>query len=168
MPPWLENLSTGFLLLVMLIGLFGLIVPIFPGGVVIWLAALVYGLINGFSSSGTVIFILITLLMLASAAADNIFITAKAHQAGASWWSILVAIFAGLLVTLIATPIGGLVAAPLAMYLMEYRRHRDTDTAWRITRSMLAGWGLAFVVRFGLGSLKIGLWLLWAWGNLRG
>lgn len=167
MAAWLENFSTGLALVVMLIGLFGLIIPIFPGGVIIWLAALFYGLVNGFGPTGTVIFTLITLLMIASAAADNFFITAKAHKAGASWWSILAAIFAGLIVSLIATPIAGLVAGPLAMYLVEYLRHRDTETAMRITRSMLAGWGLAFVVRFGLGALKIGLWLIWAWGNLR-
>ena len=166
--PWYESLGIGLLFTMMLIGLFGLIVPIFPGGVVIWVAILVYGLIYGFGTTGTILFVLITLLMLASAAADNIFITAKAHKAGASWWSIGAAILAGLIVSLIATPIAGLVAAPLAMYLVEYQRHRETETAWRITRSMMAGWGLAFVVRFGLGALKIGLWAIWAWSSLRG
>lgn len=166
MPQWLETSSEILTLIVMLVGLFGLVIPIFPGGVVIWLAALGYGLLNGFGTAGTVIFIFITLLMLTSALADNVLMGANARRKGASWWSILIALAAGAVATILAPPFGGLVAAPLALYVAEYLRRRDAGQAMDVTRGMLLGCGWAFFVRFGLGLTKIGLWALWAWGGL--
>jgi hypothetical protein len=164
MPDWVQASSAVLTLIVMLVGLFGLILPIFPGGVVIWLAALGYGLLNGFSTPGIIIMVLITLLMIASALADNLFMGAGALRKGASWWSILIALAAGLVLTLVAPPFGGLIGAPVALYISEYLRRRDWDQAFQITRGMLVGCGWAFVVRFLLGLLKIGLWAVWVWG----
>jgi hypothetical protein len=165
MPEWLETSSSLLLFGVMLVGLFGLIIPIFPGGVIIWLAALGYGLLNGFGTAGTIIFIVITLLMIASALSDNLLMGANARREGASWWSIIIALVAGALLTFIAPPFGGLIAAPIALYLAEYLRQRDPDQAMQVTRGLLVGCGWAFFVRFGLGAAKIGLWVIWAWGK---
>ena len=164
MPEWLQGTSTILFLVIMLVGLFGLIIPIFPGGVIIWLAALGYGLLNGFGTDGTIIFVLMTILMLASVVADNILMGANARKEGASWWSILIALAAGATATILAPPFGGLVAAPLALYLAEYARRRDPEQAMKVTRGLLLGCGWAFFVRFGLGVFKISLWALWAWG----
>ena len=161
MPEWLGTSTTVATLLVMLVGLFGLVIPIFPGGVVIWLAALGWGLLNGFSTAGTVIFIFITILMIAGALADNLFMGAGAVREGASGWSIAAALTMGLVGTVVAPPLGGLIAAPLALYSVEYLRRRDWNQALRVTRGMMLGCGWAFVVRFTLGILKIGLWALW-------
>ena len=165
MPEWLQTSTEILTLGVMLVGLFGLVIPIFPGGVVIWLAALGYGLLTGFAPPGIVFFVLISILMIASALADNILMGTKAYQEGASWWSILIALFAGAVVTLLLPPFGGLIAAPIALYLAEYVRRRDWEQAIKVTRGMLIGCGWAFFVRFGLGIVKIGLWAAWAWGN---
>ena len=164
MPEWLQGTSTILFLVIMLVGLFGLIIPVFPGGVIIWLAALGYGLLNGFGTDGTIIFVLMTILMLASVVADNILMGANARKEGASWWSILIALAAGAVATILAPPFGGLVAAPLALYLAEYLRRRDPEQAMKVTRGLLLGCGWAFFVRFGLGVFKISLWALWAWG----
>lgn len=164
MTPWLETFSTIFTLAIMLVGLLGLIIPVFPGGIIIWLAALGYGLFNGFDTAGKIIFIIITLLAIVSTLADNILMGSKARQEGASWWSLIIAMVAGTVVTFLAPPFGGLIAAPIALYLAEYVRRRDWDQALKVTRGLLVGCGWAFFVRFGLGTLKIGLWALWAWG----
>jgi len=166
MPDWLVASSNVLLFTIMLVGLFGLIVPIFPGGVVIWLAALGYGLLHGFGTTGTIIFSIITILMIASALADNWFMGTRARREGAAWSSIIVALLAGAVVTFLVPPFGGLVAAPIALYLMEYMRLRDSKQAIRITRGLLLGWGWAFFVRFGLGVLKIGLWVIWLRGGV--
>lgn len=165
MPEWLQTSSTFIILGVMLLGLMGLVIPVFPGGVIIWLAALAYGLLNGFGTAGTIIFVIITLLMIASVVADNLLMGASARKEGASWWSILIALVAGALFTLVAPPFGGLVAAPIALYFAEYMRQRDPDKAMQVTRGLLVGCGWAFLVRFGLGTLKIVLWAVWAWGG---
>jgi uncharacterized protein YqgC (DUF456 family) len=153
------------ILVVMLIGWGGLVVPIFPGNVVIWVSALVYGLVTGFESPGIWLFAIITILMFISVAADNLFMGAKALEAGASWQGIIIALVAGVVTSLFFTPIGGLIIAPVTLYITEYIRLKDSEEAMRITRGMVLGCGWAFIVRFGLGAIQIGLYSFWAFGG---
>jgi uncharacterized protein YqgC (DUF456 family) len=162
MEPWAEVSSFGITLLFMLIGLIGLIVPIFPGILIIWLSALGYGVVTGFSTLGIILFVLITLLMIAGEVIDNVLMGAGARKGGASWLSIVVGILAGVIGTLLFPPVGGFIAAPAAILLLEYSRGRDWEKAWRATRGLAIGWGLGFLVRFGVGVLMIGMWLVWA------
>lgn len=147
----------------MLVGLFGLIVPIFPGTVIMWLATLGYGLVAGFGQLGAVMFVLITLLMLTSTVLDNLFMGAGARRGGASWSTILVALLAGVIGTLLFPPFGGFIAAPLAVFLLEFLRLRDVQKAWLALRGLATGLGLSFVARFGIGVLMILFWLVWVW-----
>ena len=161
MPDWLQTTLFGLTLFVMLVGLLGLIVPVFPGIVVIWLAALGYGILSGFAGWGIWLFILITLFMIAGTLVDNVLVSAGAVQGGASMGSMWAGIAAGLVGTILFPPVGGLIAAPLVVLLLEYRRQKEWPRAVRALRGMAVGWGTAFVARFGLGLLMIGLWLLW-------
>jgi uncharacterized protein len=160
--PWAQVSSFGITLFFMLIGLAGLLIPIFPGIPVIWLAALGYGVVTGFTTLGTVLFVLITLMMLVGITIDNVLMGAGARQGGASWLSIIVGMIAGVAGTLLFPPVGGIIAAPAVILLLEYSRGRDWDKAWRATRGLALGWGLSFLVRFGIGLLMIGTWLVWA------
>jgi hypothetical protein len=147
----------------MLFGLFGLIIPIFPGNVVMWLAALIYGLVFGFGRLGGVIFAIITLLMLVAVSADNLLMGAKAREKGAAWKSIILALIAGIIGTIVFPPIGGLIAAPLVLYLVELQRLGDAEKAKTVVKALLIGWGLASIVRFGLGVVMFALWGIWAY-----
>ena len=159
----IDKLIFGLVQLFMLVGLFGLIVPIFPGLVVIWLAALGYGVAQGFGTLGWVVFGVISLLMVAGSLADNLLMGAGARQGGASWGTILVALAAGVLGTVFFPPIGGIIAAPLAVLVLEYVRLRDWKKAWQALRGLATGWGLSFIVRFVIGFVMMGLWWLWVW-----
>jgi uncharacterized protein len=165
MPDWLQFTIFGLTLFVMLVGLLGLIIPVFPGIEIIWLAALGYGVVSGFAGWGIWLFILITLLMIAGILVDNILVGAGAVQGGASLGSMWAGIAAGLVGTLLFPPLGGLIAAPLVVLLLEYRRHGAWGKAARALRGMAIGWGTAFFVRLGLGLVMIGLWLLWNYLN---
>jgi uncharacterized protein YqgC (DUF456 family) len=101
--------------------------------------------------------------MLAGSFADNLMMAAGGRRGGASWSTILVALVAGVLGTLFFPPLGGIIAAPLAILLLEYLRVRDWEKAWQALRGLAAGWGLSFVVRFGFGILMMGLWWVWVW-----
>ena len=162
MPIWLETTIIVLTVLTMLFGLFGLIIPIFPGNVVMWLAALVYGLVFGFGKLGGIIFAIITLLMLVAVTADNVLMGAKAREKGADWGSIILALIAGVIGTMIFPPIGGIIAAPIVLYLAELQRRRDAEEAKAVVKALLTGWGLAFVVRFGIGVIMLALWGIWA------
>lgn len=147
----------------MLVGLFGLVVPVYPGTVIMWLAALGYGIVSGFSTLGIVLFVIITVLMLVSTVVDNLLMGAGARKGGASWGTIILALVAGVVGTIVFPPIGGIIAAPVVVLLAEYRRLRDWGKAWQALRGLATGWGLSFLVRFLIGFVMMGLWWIWAW-----
>jgi uncharacterized protein len=163
MPPVLETFLTVLILLVMLAGLLGLILPIFPGITIIWLAALGLGMVRGFSTVGIVLFVLLTLLMIGGNVVDNLLMGAGARKGGASWVTVVVSLAAGVIFTLIFPPFGGLIAAPLAVFLLELRRLRDWRLARQATFGLAAGWGASFFARLVIGCLMILLALVWVW-----
>jgi uncharacterized protein len=162
MPAWLSASIFWITLIIMLVGLFGLVVPIFPGIVVIWLAALIYGLITGFTPLGIGLLVLLTILMISGATIDNVLMAARAHKEGATWLTLAIGMTAGILGTIIFPPFGGIIAAPLVVFLIEYLRLKDIKRAFASLKGMAIGWGASFVVRFMIGLAMIGIWLLWA------
>jgi uncharacterized protein len=152
-------------LTVMLVGLFGLLIPVLPGLVIIWVAALGYGIYAGFGTLGWVMFGIMTVLMLVGSFVDNILMGTKAYKQGAAWWAILIALVAAIVGTfLIPIPvIGGVFSALLALFLVEWARRKNAKEAWKATLGMLEGCGWAVVIRFIIGLVMIGLWMIWAW-----
>jgi uncharacterized protein YqgC (DUF456 family) len=161
MPAWLSASIFAITLVIMLVGLFGLIVPIFPGIVVIWLAYLGYGLVTHFNTLGWVFFGVNTLLMLVGVTIDNVLMSAKAHKEGAAWSSLVLGMLGGVVGTIVFPPLGGILAAPLVVLLFEYLRQRDLKNALRTVKGLLIGWGASFIVRFFIGLVMIGLWVVW-------
>ncbi len=165
MPQWLNVSFHIFILLVMLGGLIISLVPIVPGVVIIWLAALVYGLVAGFGTLGMWVFAFLTLLAIAGVLVDNVLMGAKAHEAGASWLSMIAALLAGVVGSFVFPPLGGIIAAPLVLYLFEVMRLKESREAWEITKGLLTGWGLSSLARFGIALVMVCGWGIWAlWG----
>lgn len=171
MPEWLTfflriALET-ITLFTLLIGLAGLIVPVFPGLTIMWLATLVYAIIQNTADKMTgwdwFFFIVITLLMIGGNILDNLIIAAKMRDHFIPWSSILLAFAAGIIVSIFFTPLAGLIAAPLGLFLVEMRRLKNRDEAIKSTKAYMIGWGWAFGARFMIGITMIGSWMLWAW-----
>ena len=79
----MENIATSswfvpLLAVIMGVGLLGLLFYIIPGLTIIWAAALVYGLVEGFTAWGWVIFAFMTVQMLVGVASDNVIMGASA------------------------------------------------------------------------------------------
>jgi uncharacterized protein YqgC (DUF456 family) len=159
----LETLTLFF----MLVGLAGLVIPIFPGLVVMWLATLIYALIQASIQNmhwfEWVLFALITLLMLAGSTVDNIIIASRVREKQVPWGSIIVGYLAGIIASLFFTPLIGIAAAPLGLFSAEYLRLRDSRIAFVSTRAWMTGWGVTIAVRITIGVVMIGLWMIWAW-----
>jgi hypothetical protein len=146
----------------MVMGLFGLIIPFFPGITVIWALCILYGILFGFGTWGIVSIILITLLAIFGWVADNVLMGAKARAGGAHWLSILTAFVAGFVASLVITPLGGILIALGSIFLVEYAYEKDAETALNAMKSFFSGLGWAFVLRFVSGALMILVWGLWA------
>lgn len=167
MPSWLQIALQTFTLFVLFVGLLGLIVPIFPGLTIMWLGTLLYALIQNSAGNMTgwdwFLFGLITLLMIIGNVADNLIIARKMRDKYIPWSSILFAFAASIIASIFFTPLIGLVAAPVGLFLAESRRLKNRDAAIDSTKAYMIGWGWAFGVRFLIGILMIGFWMLWAW-----
>jgi uncharacterized protein YqgC (DUF456 family) len=154
-------------LFALIVGLLGLIVPVFPGLVVMWLGTLVYAILqNGAGNMNGwkwFIFGIITLLMITGSIADNLIIARKMRDKYVPWSSILFAFGVSLIASLFFTPLVGLVAAPVGLFVAESRRLKDRDAAVDSTKAYMIGWGWAFGIRFLIGLVMIGFWMLWAW-----
>jgi uncharacterized protein len=150
-------------LAVMLFGLFSTFIPALPGPVIVWVPALVYGILTGFNWASGILFALITGLMIFGSVADNIIMGQRARQTGASWLAIAVSLVAGVAGSILLPPFGGLVAALLGLFVVEIIRLRDLRQALVSTKSMAIGCGWATVVRFFAGLVMIALWLAWVY-----
>lgn len=163
---FLQALLQAFTLFALFFGLVGLLVPIFPGLTVMWVATLIYALIQsasgGMAAIDWVLFAFITLLMLVGNVIDNIIIARHMRDRSIPWSSILIGYAAGLVASLFLTPIVGLLAAPAGLLGAEYYRLRDRDAAFNSTKAYMTGWGWSLAARIGIGILMLGLWLLWA------
>lgn len=154
-------------LLAMIVGLVGLLVPVFPGLVVMWLGTLAYAIIQNAAGNMTswkwVLFGIVTLLMITGSIVDNLIIARKMRDKYVPWSSIAFAFLAGLVASIFFTPLIGLVAAPVGLYLAENRRLKNNEAAIDSTKAYMIGWGWAFAVRFLIGLAMIALWMIWAW-----
>lgn len=146
---------------IMAIGLTGLIIPIFPGLLVIWLAALGYGLIAGFALPGWIFFTIITIFFAAGSILDNVVMGRQAYKDGASLVSILIAMVFGILGNLLLPVLGGFIGAIFALFLVEWIRRKNWREAMTATRGWAVGCGWAVVTRFVFGLLMIVVWMIW-------
>ena len=157
----IEQIARGIAILMMAVGL--LVIPILPGLVIIWVSALGYGIAAGFGLLGWVMFALITILMLAGSILDNLLMGAKAHKEGAPWWVVIIALVSAIIGSFVIPIVGGILAALLVLFLIQWTRLKDAKKALASMKGMMVGWGWAAVFRVIIGLVMIGLWLIWAW-----
>jgi uncharacterized protein len=154
-------------LTIMIFGLVSLVLlPILPSLVIIWAGALLFGLLDGFHTTGSYIYFgLITLLMIAGSLVDNLLMGAGARQTGASWLAITISLIAGVAGSFVIPVVGGILFSLVALFAVEFLRQRNLRAALSSTRSMAVGCGWAVVARFAMGIAMIALyaaWLTWA------
>jgi hypothetical protein len=164
---WSEVFLQTLTLFVLIVGLLGLLIPVFPALVVMWLATLIYALIENTAGRmtwvGWTLFALITVLMLFGSVIDNIIIAQKMRGQSIPWSSIGLAFLAGILASIFFTPFVGMAASPLSLFGVEYLRLRDRKLAFTSAKTYMIAWGWSFAAVFGVGVLMILLWLLWVW-----
>ncbi|MGA9397937.1 MAG: DUF456 domain-containing protein [Anaerolineaceae bacterium] len=161
MNPFLEGSLDTIVVIGLLIGILGNFIPFFPAVTITWLAILGYGLIHGFNWGSGVIFAVITILLVTGNLIDNVLMGAGARQRGTSWIAIAVSFVTMVIVSLFATPLIGLVAALVALFLVEVIRIRDLRKAFSSMGGMSFGCISAIVIRFFICLIMAWLWLIW-------
>jgi uncharacterized protein YqgC (DUF456 family) len=146
---------------IMSAGLVSLFTFVIPGLTIIWLSALAYGLLTGFTLASGICFALITLLMIFGNVVDQLLMGSKAKQSGASWTGVILSTIAAFVFSFLWPPFGGIIAAMLVLFAFEFIRLRDWRKAGGTTKEMAVGCASAIVARFFIGVVMISLWVVW-------
>ena len=147
--------------LIMAVGLFGTLLPLLPGLPIIWAAALVYGLAEGFDGAGLVSFVLITLLAVVGIVAGFVLPHRRVAAKGAPASTVAAGVALGI-VGFFAIPVIGLVLGAVGgVLLAERARTGDWATAWTTTKDLLVGFGIGVAVEFAAGLAMILCWVVW-------
>lgn len=155
MSPWLE-LGVFF---VMLVGFAGLVLPGLPGLPVMWLAALVWVLLDGGGALRWSALAVITLLTVIGTAAALWLSGRGAAQAGAPWWVLMVGV-AGMIIGFFTIPVlGVLVGGVAAIWLAELVRQQHPGRAWDTTWATIVGYGIGTGVQLAAGVAVLLVWL---------
>ena len=172
MPPytvqfWLDVVLQSLTLFFLIVGLAGLVIPVFPGLTVMWLSTLIYAMLQQMAKRMTtwdwILFALITLLMIIGNIIDNIIIARHVREKNVPWASIILGFLAGLITSLFFTPMIGILAAPAGLFLAELYRLKDRKIAFESTRAWMTGWGWSLAARFVIGIFMVIFWMLWVW-----
>ena len=166
---WAEIPLLFVVILGMLIGFFGLFLVFFPGLTVVWGSILLWGVFTSFNYQAgpwtftltIATFLVITMLMLLGNVLDNILMAGGARSKGASWWAIALSWVAMIAVGIFLTPLVGLGAALLILFLAELVRIRDYKSAIRSMSSMAMGCGWAVFARLLIALIMILLFIMW-------
>jgi uncharacterized protein len=163
---WSEVVFQTLTLFALLVGWLGLLVPVFPGLVVMWLATAVYAALENLAGRMAtidwVLFGLISLLTVAGSVIDNVIIARKMRGRSIPWSSILLAYLAAIVSSVLLTPVAGIAAAPLTLFAVESARLRNRSRGFESARAYMVAWGWSFMAVFGIGALMIGAWVMWA------
>ena len=160
-------------LAVMAIGLLGTVLPGVPGVLLIYGAAVVYALVEGFARVGVPVLVVLTVLAAIGATSD-IWVTQTMGRAGGASGRALVAGLAlgvagmifGFFVAGIGALAGAVIGSIAGIVLVEYRRRRDVKGAARAGAGWLIGYLVSALVEFTIGLVMIGLFFWQAAGRL--
>lgn len=159
----------GYILIAL--GLAGVVLPVVPGPLLIWLGALVWSWGDGFARVGWVELAVLGVLALLAWGSDLWLTTMLSRRAGVSWKAIAGAIVCGIAggILLVEIPIvgvifGALLGAMLGMLAIEWYDKRSLRAALRATWGYLIGSLAASALEIVIAVLMVGLffWQVWS------
>ena len=144
--------------LVMLVGLVGVVVPVFPGLVLVAGAGLVWATDLGGPGAWTA-FAVMAAIAVGGTVASSVLPARRASAAGAPAWVVAAGV-AGLVIGFFVVPVvGALVGFPAGVFVAELARHRHPGPAWRATWEALKNVGLGIAIQLAAGVAMIAVWL---------
>jgi uncharacterized protein YqgC (DUF456 family) len=148
--------------LAMLVGVAGTLLPVLPGLLLIWAAAIVYGFLVGFDAVAGIA-ILASTALLGLGLYLNVRIPQKsAAESGlgipAQLFGLLLAVVGFFVVPVVGFPLGFV----LGVFIVRYQATRDTARAWISTKKSIGAIVRASAVQAACGLGMFAVWMLWA------
>lgn len=161
----LQSLIFGIAVVFILVGLVGVVIPLLPGTLLVWLTVALYTVaerLNGFATIDPVTFVVITLIALVTGLSDLWLPLIGAKVSGSSFRSLMFGVIGAIIGTFVL-PIpllGSIIGYAVGILAGEYQRYGDWNRALRAGLGGVAGWGIATVIQLG-GSLLILIIFVW-------
>ncbi len=155
----LRGVVLAFTLVAMLVGVIGIVLPVIPGTILILLAAVVYALLEGFQTVGWPTLLVLGLLTLVATSADIWASSIGAKMGGASVWSVLVGLVAGLVGFVVLSLPGAIIGAVLGVLLTEIVRVGDWRKALKAGSGWVVGWAVSTVFQLAVGLIMVAIFV---------
>ena len=146
--------------LIALVGLIGTVLPVIPGTILIFAGALLYAFVDGFQVVGWPTLVVLGVLTAVATTADLWATSVGAKIGGASGWSVVIGLLAGLVGFVVFNLPGAIIGAVLGVLLTEIVRVRDWKQALKAGSGWVVGWILSTVVQLGIGLVMVAI-LVW-------
>jgi len=152
--------------LLMLVGLVGIVVPVLPGLLLVWLATALWAYDHP-APPAWVVFGVSTLIYAAGMVSQYLIPGRRMRQAGVGTWTLLLAVVLAVVGFFVLPVVGALVGFVLGIFLVELSRRHDRVAAWASTKHALKGVALSMGIELAAGSAIVLTWLagLWALGT---
>lgn len=147
-------------LLAALVGLTGVVVPVLPGLLVVWLATVGTVLIHRADTTGWVLAGVLTALFALGTAATIVLPARQGRQGGASRRSFVLAGVGAVLGFFLLPVLGFLVGALAGLLVGEYQRLGDWREAAGATGQVLRAYGIGVVLETIIGLTMVAIWLV--------
>ncbi len=150
----LEALSFGIAVAFILIGVVGIVIPILPGMILVWLTLLAYAWVTDFAIITPWIFAGLTLVALVTGLASIWMPYLGAKKTGAAKRAIFLGFVGAIIGTFITPLIGTIIGYAVGILIGELIKHRDLKLAMKSSVGGVAGWGIATIIELA-GALTI-------------
>jgi uncharacterized protein YqgC (DUF456 family) len=145
--------------IIMLVGLIGIVLPVIPGTVLIFVAALLYALVERFQAVGWPTLLVLGLLTILATSADIWASSIGAKVGGASGWSVVVGLLAGLAGFVVFSLPGAIIGAILGVLITEIIRVGDWQQALKAGSGWIVGWILSTVFQLIIGLIMVAIFV---------
>ncbi len=149
-------------LVLMLVGLAGTLLPVLPGILLMLGAVIGYGVVLEFGAIGVIVVVLCILLALLAIALGVVLPQRAATESGASTRSQWAAAGGAIIGFFVIPVVGAIVGALVGIAMSEYMLTNDWEATRRSTIGIAKGFGLSTLAQFAIGFVMLLLWLAWA------
>lgn len=144
---------------VMLVGLAGIVVPVVPGLLLVWLATALWAYDHP-APSAWVVFGVATVIYAAGLVSQYVVPGRRMRQAGVGTGTLLVAVLLAVVGFFVIPVLGAVVGFVLGIFLVEMSRHHERGPAWASTRHALKGVALSIGIELAAGFAIVLTWLV--------
>jgi len=141
------------------LGIVGVVVPVLPGGLLVWGAVVVWAL-NVQKAAGWVVLAVSTLAIGATQVLKYVVPARRLRDSGVSRASMAVGLVAGIAGFFVIPLVGLFLGFPLGIYLAEWYRFRSHRLASESTRTALKHVGLSILIELTGVLVAAAAWLV--------